>query len=1098
MIKKYFFTYFIAVILINQVGYSQTTSIVEQTSGTWIPLMHGANFDPNDDQQSNADQDFVGNANYPLLETKKVVTTFSDGITDDVFYFRVRMAQVNPLTSFYLGIDVSGDMIADIFVEASWKSQTKYVSFHQRDYSKTGLSPSQTSWLNGTKNDEKLLTNRDAGIFNYGAGTDIDSSGPDSWLEFAFTEESIKDYAFNTFGLVIDGNSSIAIYGFTSTSQTSNGDIGGINDKEPGVLDKTWAELGVIINGTLNNIAAGEILTPTVNPLSTEDTSPTITGTWGGNMLGDDRLTVTVNNVTYSVNNGLIINNTSWSLTIVAPELTAGTYEVVATTSRLSNSKSKSDQTTSELVILPQPDETTVTSANDGGLESNGDLANLIAKRNFNRIKTNNQLNNKQKQSKFSKTQIQNKSSESGIVLSTLFPESALNGTETAHISTANDLLTITNAIQTFGVDYYLGTSSNRVAAVLATETKGKIYDHSKVICDRLNNSSLIDATVSNVNGFQIIMLKIKRDNGLIEYALNFSIELLDSENKLHSYWSIEQYPTGDFINFQVWGSSKEQVNFIADKIITNFKISTTIPLTSENLTDDKRVPTVFVKKGFYKNGKLYLNIINKTNDRASFFEGNKRSTENSNLESISQNISLSGNLEQLIILEIGNLFDIGFSIKGENSVQTDALYLADGPWGIDYLASEANTIAFNVAQRSIVLNANKYEVERNSSVSGNVKGVVNLFRNIVAGNLAFDAEKYGVLEFNSLNNLPVEVVIVTEDLTDWNNRLRFQIGSNASQKEYAIAFKHFKDQNGNTKKITKVVGVVFSVIGDFNQFKDFNLEIGKLALLQDSDQDGVIDELDNCLNTPYGIDINSSGCFNLPSDNFKVTASGETCQGVKNGQLIISANKKYNYQTTINNVKYNFSLEGLTIPNLAPGVYNFCVNVLGDFEVNEKVSNCYSIKISNGGTLSASANRTSSKVSINIDEGTAPYNVFINGTSVLKTLATSFSLDVKLGDKIEVTTDIICEGIFSKVIETTDLFSAFPNPTNGSFEITIPSILTEVFVEIYNMSGQLISKQNYRNDYGKIQLNLDNNPKGVYAVKLHIDKPILLKIIKQ
>jgi hypothetical protein len=30
---------------------------------------------------------------------------------------------------------------------------------------------------------------------------------------------------------------------------------------------------------------------------------------------------------------------------------------------------------------------TTVTSANDGGLESNGDLASLIANRNFNRIK---------------------------------------------------------------------------------------------------------------------------------------------------------------------------------------------------------------------------------------------------------------------------------------------------------------------------------------------------------------------------------------------------------------------------------------------------------------------------------------------------------------------------------------------------------------------------------------------------------------------------------------------------------------------------------------------------------------------------------------
>ena len=365
MIKKYFFIYFIALILINQVGFSQTTSIVEQTNGTWIPIMQGDNFDPNDDQQSNADQDFVGNANYALVETKKKTSTFSDGITDDVYYFRVRMAEMNPLTSFYLGIDVSGDMIADVFVEANWKSQTPYVSFHQRDYSKTGLSPSQTSWLNGTRNGELQLTNRNAGIYNYSAGTDIDGAGPDSWLEFGFTEESIKAYVLNTFGIIINGDSAIALYGFTSTSQTSNGDIGGINDKEPGVLDKSWAELGIIINGTLNNITSGEILRPAVNQLTTEDATPTLTGTWGGEMLGDDSLTVTVNGYTYGVENGLIIDNTSWSLSILAPEFIEGSYEVVATTSRLSNGKSKSDASTLELVILAPPT-TTVTSANDG------------------------------------------------------------------------------------------------------------------------------------------------------------------------------------------------------------------------------------------------------------------------------------------------------------------------------------------------------------------------------------------------------------------------------------------------------------------------------------------------------------------------------------------------------------------------------------------------------------------------------------------------------------------------------------------------------------------------------------------------------------
>jgi hypothetical protein len=74
------------------------------------------------------------------------------------------------------------------------------------------------------------------------------------------------------------------------------------------------------------------------------------------------------------------------SLTIYYPELVPGTYEVVATTNR-TNNKTSTDATNSELVILDTADPTTVTSANDGGLESNGDLASLIANRNFNRIK---------------------------------------------------------------------------------------------------------------------------------------------------------------------------------------------------------------------------------------------------------------------------------------------------------------------------------------------------------------------------------------------------------------------------------------------------------------------------------------------------------------------------------------------------------------------------------------------------------------------------------------------------------------------------------------------------------------------------------------
>jgi hypothetical protein len=49
---------------------------------------------------------------------------------------------------------------------------------------------------------------------------------------------------------------------------------------------------------------------------------------------------------------------------------------------------------------------------------------------------------------------------------------------------------------------------------------------------------------------------------------MNFSVQRLGSVNMLHSYWNIEQYPSGDYLNFQVWGSSTGQVCNIAIQCI--------------------------------------------------------------------------------------------------------------------------------------------------------------------------------------------------------------------------------------------------------------------------------------------------------------------------------------------------------------------------------------------------------------------------------------------------------------------------------------------------------------------------------------------------
>jgi len=261
-----------------------------------------------------------------------------------------------------------------------------------------------------------------------------------------------------------------------------------------------------------------------------------------------------------------------------------------------------------------------------------------------------------------------------------------------------------------------------------------------------------------------------------------------------------------------------------------------------------------------------------------------------------------------------------------------------------------------------------------------------------------------------------------------------------------------------------------------------------------DSDNDGVFDTDDLCPNTMEGIAVNSTGCpiFELASDNFKIESVGETCPNQNNGQIIITAQKELNYTTTISGTEYNFTTNK-TIQNLAPGTYEFCISVDG-----QTYEQCYAVTITPGTIVAGKAIVTSKKADITISKGTAPFNVLVNGKEIFQTMNPLFSVDVLHGDLIQVKTNVACEGVFSKNIDLVENFTAYPNPTKGHLEISVPIANKEVTIELYNMQSQLISSKIYPVVYGKVQLNIENNPKGLYIARIITDNPTSLKIIKQ
>ena len=230
---------------------------------------------------------------------------------------------------------------------------------------------------------------------------------------------------------------------------------------------------------------------------------------------------------------------------------------------------------------------------------------------------------------------------------------------------------------------------------------------------------------------------------------------------------------------------------------------------------------------------------------------------------------------------------------------------------------------------------------------------------------------------------------------------------------------------------------------------------------------------------------------YSLPSDNFEIETISESCKGKNNGQIVIKAKESGEYMAMIDGVNYVFS-SNRQIEDLAAGNYEFCISV-----IDENYEQCYKVVIEEGVSVAGKANITSKKVDIEMTNGTAPFNVKVNNEVVFKTFSPSFSVDVNHGDLVEVNTNIKCEGVFSKSINLIDSFIAYPNPTKGLVDISLSISEREVVIELYNIHSQLISSKSYPVVFGKTQLNIENNPKGVYIAKVLLTSPAVLKIVK-
>ncbi|NJN34298.1 MAG: hypothetical protein HC817_08655 [Saprospiraceae bacterium] len=236
------------------------------------------------------------------------------------------------------------------------------------------------------------------------------------------------------------------------------------------------------------------------------------------------------------------------------------------------------------------------------------------------------------------------------------------------------------------------------------------------------------------------------------------------------SRWGIESYPEkAVYYNYQIWAQAPHLAQKVAEEILTKARSI----FTQLNADKNSQTPSLFVKNGYYDNGILTLTIHNPLNVKTLTIKGNLTTTETSERQNFDKTVTLSGDLEQTVKIDVGSLLDLGFSIVSEQSPVADALYFADGAWGLDFDKNIEKINDFKVTTTEAVATDKTFTLERDPSVSANVKGYLSLFRALKAAGEAVDVSAHKNLSFEAKGNGIVEVTLVKKSIKEWGKQFR-------------------------------------------------------------------------------------------------------------------------------------------------------------------------------------------------------------------------------------------------------------------------------------------------------------------------------------
>jgi len=290
--------------------------------------------------------------------------------------------------------------------------------------------------------------------------------------------------------------------------------------------------------------------------------------------------------------------------------------------------------------------------------------------------------------------------------------------------------------------------------------------------------------------------------------------------------------------------------------------------------------------------------------------------------------------------------------------------------------------------------------------------------------------------------------------------------GTISFNKDYFIANRDAQSGNGTTEAYSQVAA-------------------------GDMDQDGKTDLIISA-NGTITIYRNIRSTLTTPSDtDFKVKFTSLSCRGTQDGSVNLTAAVSAPYTATVTDQAGNVIATGsftttYSATSLDTGYYNICVT---DADI-PGFQQCFSGHLSEPTDLSAYSVVNNDKQTADLHlSGGDSYTIQVNNETY-QTNQSNYTVPLQKGNnKLTVTTDKECQGVFVQRITIGNTMVIYPNPFVAGVQIDVgDSQAPTGMVEIVDVLGRNVFKDNITNDYGKLNMDLSQLKSGFYVVTLTID----------